>query len=61
MDTWLSNERLLFKLGWTEIAEGRMAALPVIEHFKIFKDVPRGFVAGLILPMMHEFGCQVST
>jgi hypothetical protein len=43
-DTWLSYHLPCFILGWGVIAEGRVTALPIVEHLDILKNVLGGFV-----------------
>lgn len=58
MDTGLRDSRRCFKLGRGLIAEGGVAALPIIKHFEIFKDLLLGLVSCEVLSMMNEFPFQ---
>ena len=52
MDTGLRDSRPCFKLGRGLIAEGGVAALPIIKHFEIFKDLLLGLVSCGVLSMI---------
>ena len=54
MDTWLSHCRPRFILGWGVIADGRVPALPIIEHLDVSKDILRRLFTGRIPPMIHQ-------
>ena len=58
MDTWLSHCRPRFELCRGVIAEGRGAALPIIEHLNVLKDIPCRVVTGGLVPMVHELALE---
>ncbi len=58
MDTWLSNYRPRFVLGRGVIAEGRVTALPIIEHLNVLKDIPCRVITGCIVPMVHKLALE---
>ncbi len=57
VDTWLSHCHPRFKLSQGMIAEGRVTAFPVIEHFDILEDLPPGFDPGGVV-LIHELALE---
>src|SRR5712692_480252 len=55
MDTWLSNNRHRFELGWGVIAEGRVTTHPIVEHFDVLEDFLPRFFTREVTPMMDQF------
>ncbi len=58
VDTGLRDSRPCFKLGRGVIAEGPVAALPIIEHLNVFEDVLDRFAPRHVLPLVHELALQ---
>jgi len=65
VDTRSGYSRLCFDLGWGVIADGRMAAVSIVEHLKVLEDVPYGFVTGRVAsrwPIVHQIhGARVQS
>jgi len=53
-----AREKIKFYRTVSEIAQGRMASLAIVEDFDEFENVVPGFVAGLVVAMMHQLGFQ---
>ncbi len=58
VETGLRDGHSRFVLGWGVIAEGRMAALPIIEHLNVFDDVLNRFAPCHVLPLVDELVLQ---
>jgi hypothetical protein len=47
-----------FILRWSLLAEGQVAALPIIKHFEVFNDLLLGFLPCSVVTLMNQFPRQ---
>ncbi len=60
MDTGLRDSRPHVVLNRSVIPDGRVPALPIIEHLDVFKELLLGFVSGGVVPMIDQLTLERS-